>query len=233
MNTCRDYISHKIDVFKELDADFNFPKIYLISHWVEQIRHNGALQQCSAERHEQAHKTNLKDGWNAYNLNLNCLPQGITFQRRILCFELRELNLQALTQRRENIAATCTVLPSSGDLVAPLSPQSYAKPEFLAPRNHPVGIHPDGMSKGFRAVLDTTQDSTHPVAIYSASWEFFKHKSHNKTYRSDEQLHTIKLCISHGIKVQVNGLDGECISQMCRWAGSQSWPGGDRRNDWV
>jgi len=59
MNAWRDYISHKIDISKELDADFNFPKIYLISHWAEQIRQYGALQQYSAERHEQAHKTNL------------------------------------------------------------------------------------------------------------------------------------------------------------------------------
>ena len=99
MNAWRDYISHEIDVSKELDADFNFPKIHLMSHWVEQIRRYGALQQYSAERHEQAHKTNLKDGWNASNHNLNYLPQVITFQRRILCFEVRELNLQALAQR--------------------------------------------------------------------------------------------------------------------------------------
>jgi len=32
MNACRDYISHEIDVSKELDADFNFPKIHLMSH---------------------------------------------------------------------------------------------------------------------------------------------------------------------------------------------------------
>ena len=44
INTWRDYISHEIDVSKELDADFNFPKIHLMSHWVEQIRRYGALQ---------------------------------------------------------------------------------------------------------------------------------------------------------------------------------------------
>jgi len=133
MNAWRDYISHKIDVSKQLDADFNFPKIHLMSHWVEQIRRYGALQQYSAERHEQAHKTNLKDGWNASNHNLNYLPQVITFQRRILCFEIRELNLQALAQPRENSVAACKVLPSGADLAAPLGYQSYAKPEFMGP----------------------------------------------------------------------------------------------------
>jgi len=38
MNPGRDYIWHGIDVSKELDADFKFLKIHLVSHWVEQIR---------------------------------------------------------------------------------------------------------------------------------------------------------------------------------------------------
>ena len=37
MNAWWDYISHEIDVSKELDADFNFPPIHLMSHWVEPI----------------------------------------------------------------------------------------------------------------------------------------------------------------------------------------------------
>jgi hypothetical protein len=43
----------------------------------------------------------------------------------------------------------------------------------------------------------------------------------------------MELCIYHGIKVQVEGLEGERISQMCRCTGSQSWHGGGRRNNWV
>jgi len=106
-----------------------------MSHWVEQIRRYRALQQYSADRHEQANETNLKDGWNASNHNLNYLPQVIIFQRRILCFEVRELNLQALAQRQENSTAAFNVLHSGADLAAPLSPQSYAKPEFMGPQN--------------------------------------------------------------------------------------------------
>ena len=52
MNAWRDYISHEIHLSKELDADFNFPKIHLMSHWAEQICQYGALQQFSAKRHE-------------------------------------------------------------------------------------------------------------------------------------------------------------------------------------
>jgi len=191
------------------------------------------LQQYSAERHEHAHKTNRKDGWNASNHNLNYLPQVITFQRRILCFETRELNLQALAQRRENSAATCKVLPSGADLAAPLSSQSYAKPEFTGPQNRRDGKHPDAMIKDFRALLDNRQHATHRVTIFNGTPEFLKQKSPNMTYILGEQLHAMELCIYHGVKVQVEGLEGERISQICRCTGSQSWRGGDRRNDWV
>jgi hypothetical protein len=44
MNAWRDYITHEIDVSMELDADFKFRNIHLMSHWVEQIRRYGALQ---------------------------------------------------------------------------------------------------------------------------------------------------------------------------------------------
>jgi hypothetical protein len=65
--------------------------------------------------------------------------------------------------------------------------------------------------------------------------EYIKHQSRNKTYISDEQLHAMELCIYHGINVQVEGLEGERTSQMCRCIESQSWWGGDRWNDrvWV
>jgi hypothetical protein len=44
MNTWRDYISHEIDVSKEFDSDFNFPKTHLRSHSVEQIGRYRDLQ---------------------------------------------------------------------------------------------------------------------------------------------------------------------------------------------
>ena len=85
----------------------------------------------------------------------------------------------------------------------------------MGPQNRRDGKHPDAMIKDFSTLLDKTHDTTHPVVIYSGTWGFVKHKSHNKTYRSDEQLHAMELCIHHRIKVQVEGLGGERISQMC------------------
>jgi L-serine deaminase len=71
------------------------------------------------------------------------------------------------------------------------------------------------MIKDFRALLENTQDATHHVAIYSRTREFIKHRSRNKTYIFDEQLHTMELCMYHGINIQVEGLHTERISQMC------------------
>ena len=159
MNAWRDNISHEIDISKELAAALKFPKIHLMSHWAEQIRRYRALQQYSAERHEQQHKTNLMEGWNASNHNLNHLQQGISFHSRILGFEITELNLQALDQRSENSAAACPVFPSSGDLAPPLSSQCYAKSEYLGPQSRRDGKHPDSMIKDFRAFLQNMQDS--------------------------------------------------------------------------
>ena len=59
MNALLDYISHPINVSKVLNADLNFPKIHLITHWVNQIPRYGALQQYSAGRHENAHNKHL------------------------------------------------------------------------------------------------------------------------------------------------------------------------------
>jgi hypothetical protein len=96
-------------------------------------------------------------------------------------------------------------------------------PEFMGPQYRCDGTHPDAMIKDFRPLLDNTQDAMHRVAIHSGMQEFIRHKSHNKTYISDEQLHAMELCIYHCIKVEVEGSDGERISQMCRFTGIQNW----------
>ena len=81
------------------------------------------------------------------------------------------------------------------------------------------------MIKDFKALLDNTQDAMHSVAIYSGTREFIKHKSRNKTYISDEQLHAMELCICHCIKVEVEGSDGERTSEICvQHLNSQSEP---------
>jgi len=73
----------------------------------------------------------------------------------------------------------------------------------------------------------------HRVAIYRSMRELIKHKSRTKMYLSDEHLHAMERCIHLGIKVLVEGLGGERLSQMCRCRGRQGWRGGDWQNNWV
>ena len=103
----------------------------------------------------------------------------------------------------------------------------------MGPQNRWDGKYPDAMIKDFRALLDHTQDATHRMVTYSGTRECIKHKSCNKTYTSDEQLHEMELSIYHGIHVQVQFWEGEHISQMCRCPGRQTWHRGARQNDWV
>jgi len=205
INSLQDNISNQIDGSKGLEADFNFRKIHLIYHWVKQIYQYGSLQLYSTERHKEAHQTYLKVGVNASDHNLNDLPQVITFHRRILCFEIRELIHQALPQHQEDCASTCKVLPSAADLATPLSSQSYAKPEFMGPQHSHDGKHPDAMMKDFKPLLNNTHDATHSVATFSSMREFIKHTTVHKMYISHEQLDTMERCICDGIKIQVEG----------------------------
>jgi hypothetical protein len=111
--------------------------------------------------------------------------------------------------------------------------QSEEKPEFIGSQNRHDGEHLDAIIKGFRALLDIMQEATHRVPIYNGTREVLHYKSHNQMYISDIQLHTMELCIYHGINVYAEGIEGEGISQICQCTGSQSLRGSDRRNNWV
>jgi hypothetical protein len=85
---------------------------------------------------------------------------------------------------------------------------------LIVPQNHRAGKHPDAIITDFRALLHNSQDATHRVTMCNGTWEFLKSKRRNITNILDEQLHAMELGIYHGIKVQVEGLDGQRISQM-------------------
>jgi hypothetical protein len=82
------------------------------------------MQQYCAERYEQPHIMNIRAGCKASNHNLNYLPQVVTVQCHILCFPIREINLEAIVKQWENRIAACNVLPSDGDLATPQSSQA-------------------------------------------------------------------------------------------------------------
>jgi hypothetical protein len=64
---------------------------------------------------------------------------------------------------------------------------------LIGPENIRDEKNSGAMIKACRALLDNTQDTLHHVATYSGTQEFVKHKSRNKMFLSDEQLHAMEL----------------------------------------
>jgi len=89
------------------------------------------------------------------------------------------------------------------------------------------------MMKDLKALLNHTHDAAHQMAIFSGTQKNMKDKSHKKMYISDVQQHPMELCIFLGIQVQVEGLEGECQSQMGWCTGTQTWHGGYQQYYWV
>jgi hypothetical protein len=87
----------------------------------------------------------------------------------MLCFEIRELDLQALRPRQLIRAAVCKVPSSIADCGTLLSSQSYAMAKFIGSQSRCNGKHPDAIIKDLGTLLDNTQDATHFVAICSGT----------------------------------------------------------------
>jgi hypothetical protein len=114
-----------------------------------------------------------------------------------------------------------------------LNSNSESLPKFMWPQNNHDGKHTDAMIKDFWSQLDNTQGATHHVATYFGIQEFIQDKSCDMMYISDEELSAIKFCIYNGVRIQVQGLERERISPMCRCTGSQNCCGGGWRNHWM
>ena len=225
-NEWRDFIDSEVDMSKEGDAHFNFIKIHLMSHFAEQVRLYGSLPQWSAETHEHAHRANLKDGWNASNKNLDYLPQIFAYQRRVLCFEMRGLNRQAVQGSDDHHLAGKTAT-----IAGPSTASPFTQPMLISPQND--NKTPDGQLKHFGALVDSI-DVVQRSALLNGTRDFLQRRLPKRDeILSDEELRKAEICIYHAIKVEVDDLDGDKKTQMCRCTGEKPWRGAQKRNDWV
>ena len=85
----------------------------------------------------------------------------------------------------------------------------------MGPYNRSDGMHPDTVINDFKVLCNITQDRKLRIAIYSGMRKCINHNVPGMTYILDEQFHGMELCIYHGIKVLVEGLDCKRISLMC------------------
>lgn len=100
----------------------------------------------------------------------------MTYQSRILCFEITQLNHPALPLHQGPSAVPCEVLPSGAGVAALPGCESYTRAEFMGIQNCRNGKHLDAKINNFRVLLSTTQDTTHRIAWYNGRWELPTHK---------------------------------------------------------
>jgi len=80
------------------ESHFNFMKMYLLSHFCDHIRQFGNIAIYSTEIGEQAHKTQIKEGWRKSNKN-DAGHQIVHSYGRQHAIRIRQLNFQSLTGR--------------------------------------------------------------------------------------------------------------------------------------
>jgi len=80
------------DIYKE-DVDFNFIKIYLLSHFRHHVRRFGNIQMYSTESGKTSHKTIIKKGY--CQSNRNDTSQILRTYARLDSFKIHEMNVKA------------------------------------------------------------------------------------------------------------------------------------------
>jgi len=88
--------------FLTTGAHYNFPKMHLISHFVNQITRYGSLPQYSTEICEASHKP-LKDAYRRSN-HINAMPQIIGTYSWAHSFVMRERNIQQWLTELDHIS---------------------------------------------------------------------------------------------------------------------------------
>jgi len=87
--------------FLTTGANYNFPKMHLISHFTDQISKYDSLPQYSTEICEASHKL-LKDAYRRSNY-LNAIPQIIRTYTQVHSFSMREKNLEQWMKELKDI----------------------------------------------------------------------------------------------------------------------------------
>ncbi|KAF8473800.1 hypothetical protein BDZ91DRAFT_845281 [Kalaharituber pfeilii] len=83
------------------EADFNFPKIHMLSHYADQIPRYGSLPQYSTEICETYHKL-MKDAYNRSN-RVDAMSQIVQIYTRDHGFAMRDKNLEAWSKELPHV----------------------------------------------------------------------------------------------------------------------------------
>jgi hypothetical protein len=90
-----DWIKSEVVDYLEEESSFNLPKLHLMTHFRRYIERFGGLQQWSTEVGEAAHKTQIKDGYQASNKTGDVYRQIVKDYLHRDAFAVPQMNLNA------------------------------------------------------------------------------------------------------------------------------------------
>lgn len=117
--------AYRIAEALEDDSDFNFPKMHMLLHYVDQIKQYGSLPQYSTEICETLHKT-FKDAYRRSN-HVDSIPQIIQGYTREHNFAVHEMTLKAWGENNPDI------MQQYSDIARPKRKESNITPSPDAP----------------------------------------------------------------------------------------------------
>jgi len=221
MNVWRDYMRRKIDDSKALGADFTFQ----LSTWcLIGLNRFLDMEPCNSivprDTNKHMKQTSMTFGTPPIKISTTChkwSPCSVAFSASKSESSISKLSLSF---------GSIMLPPAKSSLLVliwlpPYAPSHMRSPNSCRPKTTVMESILTLWTKTSEHYSTIHRMERTAWVLYSSMREFVKQKNCNKMDILDEQLLAMELCIYHGIKVQAEGLDGECISQMCRCTGSQ------------
>jgi hypothetical protein len=222
-NEWKEYLNAEVESKLTEEGHFNFPKIHLLTHFVETIRGFGNLHGWSSDIGEKAHQY-VKEGWRASNRNGDVNVQIIQHIETRVAFNVRRLKNNAqdvlLSDEEQNSEGEGETLQISDDNLDPAQPQTT--------------LHSAQISKG-QTKLARFEDLLRYVKIpefMEATRRFFNAVRCKKI--AESELLTFEIRLYHSIKVWVQEFQtGIWVPQSIRCTIQKPWYSDEPRNDWV
>jgi hypothetical protein len=208
-------------------ADYNFPKMHLISHFADQIEQYGSLPQYSTEICEASHKP-LKDAYRRSN-HINAMEQIIGTYTRAHSFAMRDRNIEQWCNELEHITGEirAIVRPTRASLHIPSGSARELTHTILQGRLNLKTIY-NIQTLQERYELPDLRTLTSMYLLRNAFPELTNPEP------DVERLMDAPLEAFHTLQVAVPTFNdnGHFIHRL-RCTGKDQFRGQDQRNDWV
>ena len=198
------------DIYDE-DVDFNFVKIYLLSHFADHIQRFGNIQMYSTESGETSHKAMIKEGYRRSNKN-DASYQILRTYARLDGFKIHEMNVNA-------------------DVNHPI----YDEPRGQKHRRR-IGSRmrrPKGLALMIGSVAEFDQNLSYLPRLMI---DYYRRKLPQNDAINEDSIRNFPIEIHRLLRVPVEDFQDptEVTWHLLRCTGKRLWKStGSSRNDWV